>query len=115
MLVVTVDFVVAPDFIDAFRVEMLNNAQASRLGEPGCRRFDVAFCDEDASKVFLYELYDDPAAFEAHKRTGHFRRFDAATAGWVISKVARTFRLVDPEAVPAGSGRKGQSSTVTGA
>lgn len=96
MLVVTVDFVVAPDCIDSFRVEMLRNAQASRREEPGCRRFDVAFCDEDRSKVFLYELYDDRAAFEAHQRTEHFRQFDAATSAWVISKVARTFRLIDP-------------------
>ena len=96
MLVVTVDFVVAPGFIDAFRAEMLSNARASRLHEPGCRRFDVAFSDEDRSKVFLYELYDDRAAFEAHQKTEHFRQFDASTSAWVISKVARTFRLVDP-------------------
>jgi len=96
VLVVTVDFVVAPDFIDAFRVEMLRNAQSSRREEPGCSRFDVAFCDEDRSKVFLYELYDDRAAFEAHQRTEHFRQFDAGTSAWVISKVARTFRLIDP-------------------
>ena len=96
MLVVTVDFVVAADFIDAFRAEMLGNARASSLHEPGCRRFDVAYSDEDRSKVFLYELYDDLAAFEAHQRTEHFRQFDARTSDWVISKVARTFRLVDP-------------------
>ncbi len=96
MLVVTVDFVVAPGFVDAFRVEMLGNARASLLYEPGCRRFDVAFSDEDRSKVFLYELYDDRAAFEAHQRTEHFLQFDAATSAWVISKVARTFRLIDP-------------------
>jgi quinol monooxygenase YgiN len=96
MLVVTVDFVVAPGFVDAFRAEMLGNAQASRLHEPGCRRFDVAYSDEDRSKVFLYELYDDRAAFEAHQRTVHFLQFDARTSAWVISKVARTFRLVDP-------------------
>jgi autoinducer 2-degrading protein len=96
MLVVTVDFVVAPDFIDAFRIEMLGNAQASLSREPGCRRFDVAFSDEDSSKVFLYELYDDRAAFEAHQETEHFRRFDARTSPWVVSKLARTFRLIDP-------------------
>ena len=67
-----------------------------RRNEPGCRRFDVAFSDEDRSKVFLYELYDDRAAFEAHQRTEHFRQFDAATPAWVISKMARTFRLIDP-------------------
>lgn len=95
MLVVTVDFRVKPEFVEAFRSEMLANARASRGREPGCRRFDVAFSDADPALVFLYELYDDAAAFEAHQRTGHFRDFDARTAGWISSKAARTFRLAD--------------------
>lgn len=95
MFVVTVDFIIKPDFIDEFRAEMVRNARASRSGEPGCRRFDVAYSDQDRSLVFLYELYDDAAAFAAHQGTGHFKAFDAATAHWVERKVARTFVLAD--------------------
>lgn len=95
MLVVTVDFRVRPEFVAAFRVEMLANARASRANEPGCRCFDVAFSDSDPTLVFLYELYDDAAAFAVHQQTAHFRSFDNATAGWIETKVARTFRLVD--------------------
>jgi quinol monooxygenase YgiN len=95
MLVVTVDFVIKPGFIAAFRAEMLNNARASRTREPGCRRFDVAFSDTDPALVFLYELYDDAHAFEEHQETAHFREFDERTAGWVDSKKARIFQLVD--------------------
>ena len=94
MLVVTVDFVIKPEHVSTFRTEMVKNARASRT-EPGCRRFDVAFSDSDQTLVFLYELYDDARAFEAHQQTAHFREFDRRTAGWVAGKTARLFRLVD--------------------
>ena len=95
MFVVTVDFVVRAGFVDAFRAEMLANARASRRDEPGCRRFDVAFSDQDRCLVFLYELYDDAAAFAAHQQTAHFMAFDARTAPWIEKKSARTFVLAD--------------------
>jgi quinol monooxygenase YgiN len=74
---------------------MLRNARASREREPGCRRFDVAFSEKDPTLVFLYELYDDAAAFAAHVQERHFKEFDAKTAPWVASKAARTFVLGD--------------------
>jgi autoinducer 2-degrading protein len=95
MLVVTVDFRIKAEFIEAFRVEMLANARASREREPGCRCFDVAFSDRDPSLVFLYELYDDAVAFVVHQQTAHFKSFDATTAPWIETKLARTFKLVD--------------------
>lgn len=95
MLVVTVDFRIKPDFVEAFRGVMLANARASRELEPGCRCFDVAFSDKDRTLVFLYELYDDAAAFAAHQQTAHFKSFDATTAPWIETKLARTFKLVD--------------------
>lgn len=95
MFVVTVDFVIRRGFVDAFRAEMVANARASRTGEPGCRRFDVAYSEGDRSLVFLYELYDDAAAFAAHQQTAHFEAFDRATAPWVERKSARTFLLAD--------------------
>ena len=95
MFVVIVDFIVKPDFVEAFRAEMLRNARASREREPGCRRFDVAFSGQDSTVVFLYELYDDAAAFAAHQQEPHFKEFDAKTAPWIASKAVRTLVLAD--------------------
>ena len=39
--------------------------------------------------MFLYEVYDDRAAFDAHLSTPHFKSFDAATAGMIRSKKVR--------------------------
>jgi len=53
--VVTVLFVAKPEFRAQFRAAMIENAEASRTREPGCRQFDV--CESpDGSDIFLYEI-----------------------------------------------------------
>jgi quinol monooxygenase YgiN len=95
MLVVTVVFEPKPEHAAAFRVAMLANARASRENEPGCRQFDVCI-DPASGTIFLYELYDDRAAFDAHMRTAHFLAFDAQTRGWVARKDVRLYERVAP-------------------
>ena len=88
---VVVTFVVAPEHRGAFREAILENAAASLHLEPGCRVFDVCEGAEGA-EIFLYEIYDDAAAFRAHLATEHFRRFDALTAPWVHDKRVQTYQ-----------------------
>jgi quinol monooxygenase YgiN len=41
--------------------------------EPGCRDY-VALAQKDDPRTFvLYEVYDDEAAFQAHRETEHFK------------------------------------------
>ncbi|MDQ6620734.1 MAG: antibiotic biosynthesis monooxygenase [Pseudomonadota bacterium] len=94
MHVVTVEFVVHPESIEPFMQAMLVNARASLEKEPGCTRFDVCVDPENPSHVFLYELYSDAAAFEAHLRTEHFKSFDALVAPWLQSKRVKRWELV---------------------
>ncbi len=93
MYVVTVDFLVKPAHLSEFREEMLKNARASLELEPGCRQFDVAVSEGDPAHIFLYEIYDDAAAFHAHLETPHFKQFSATVADWVASKQAKMFLL----------------------
>jgi (4S)-4-hydroxy-5-phosphonooxypentane-2,3-dione isomerase len=60
------------DAVDEFRSMIAANAAASVRNEPGCARFDVVELDGDEHRFALYEIYDDAAAFEAHKQTEHF-------------------------------------------
>ena len=93
--VVTVAFRVKPEHRAAFREAILANAAASVAGEPGCSAFDV--CEKaDGSEIFLYEIYDDEAAFKAHLATGHFKRFDALVASWVAEKRVLTYNRLNP-------------------
>jgi (4S)-4-hydroxy-5-phosphonooxypentane-2,3-dione isomerase len=92
--VVTVVFRAKPEQRDAFRKAMVENATASRTREPGCRQFDV--CESPDATIFLYEVYDDEAAFKAHLATDHFLRFDAAVKPWLEHKQVTVYRLLSP-------------------
>lgn len=95
MLVITVTFEIDDAHLDAFRRAVLANAAKSMADEPGCRLFDVAE-HPDKPEFFLYELYDDDAAFDAHRASPHFRQFDAETAAWVKVKRVTRFRRLGP-------------------
>ena len=49
--------------------------------------------------MFLYEVYDDRAAFDAHLATPHFIAVDEATTGMIISKTVRPLALLRPGAI----------------
>ena len=92
---VTVVFVAKPENRDDFRAAMLENAHASRTREPGCRQFDV--CETpDGSEIFLYEIYDDEAAFKAHLATDHYKKFNAQVTPWVAEKRVVTYARLAP-------------------
>ena len=96
MYVVTVVFVAKSAHREAFREAMLRNAQASREREPGCRQFDVCVDPTDSATIFLYEIYDDRAAFEAHARSDHFREFDTTVRDWVAHKAVTIYERIAP-------------------
>ena len=93
-----VDFRLKAGTFDRFRKLIVENARASVRDEPGCRQFDVVIPSGDADRVVLYEIYDDPAAFDAHKRTPHFAAFDRDSAPFVVTKAVTLGQVDDGEA-----------------
>ena len=89
-----VDFRLKAGTFERFRKLIVENARASLRDEPGCRQFDVVIPGGDADRVLLYEIYDDAAAFEVHKRMPHFAAFDRDSAPFVATK-AVTLGWVD--------------------
>ena len=96
MKVLAVEFRIQPARVDDFAAAIAANARASLADEPGCRQFDVCRDPADPCSFFLYELYDDDAAIDAHLAAPHFRAMDAATAGWVEHKTVRRYDRVVP-------------------
>lgn len=96
MYIVTVEFVIKPEDVQRFMPLAVDNARASRGQEPGCWQFDVCVMPEAPNLVFLYEVYGDRGAFEAHLATAHYRSFDAAVRDMVAGKVVRTYVRADP-------------------
>ncbi len=91
--VVVVDLVVHHEALTEFLPMLYENARASLTLEPGCRRFDICQDREEPTRLLLYEIYQDAAAFSAHLATTHFQCFDRDTAEMVRSKAVRQFAL----------------------
>ena len=64
-----VEFDVKPEHRDAFEEVIRSHAQRTKEAESGCVQFDVLIPQRDANKVFLFECYQDAAAFEVHGRS----------------------------------------------
>lgn len=93
MYAVTVTFTLKPDTRKVFLPLMTENAATSLQQEPGCHQFDICLGDDPVT-VFLYEIYDDRAAFEAHLASTHFQSFDTAVAGMIAAKTVCQFAEV---------------------
>lgn len=88
MYAVCVTFKIYSEQLQDFLPLLLANARTSREEETGCQMFDV--CVQDA-EVFLYEIYDDRAAFDLHLASAHFKTFNDSTAHMVASKQVALF------------------------
>jgi quinol monooxygenase YgiN len=73
------------------------NARATQA-EPGCREFTV-LRERDEPRVFvLYEVYDDEAAFEAHRESEHFKHYvldDVVANGRLEQRFAKFYEPLD--------------------
>jgi quinol monooxygenase YgiN len=96
MYVVTASFQIDPKFSSAFREQMIGNARMSRGAEPGCLQFDVCTDPMHKDRIFLYEVYADRAAFDAHLLTAHYKSFEETAGPWITAKDVRTYERIDP-------------------
>ena len=96
MYVITVLFSIKPEHSSEFLQAMVANARTSVADEPGCRQFDVCVSDRNSNDVFLYEVYDSNAAFDAHLASAHFRQFSESTAASVTGKDIQAFERSYP-------------------
>jgi (4S)-4-hydroxy-5-phosphonooxypentane-2,3-dione isomerase len=83
-----VELDIVPADYEKFKAAITENAAAS-VKEAGCRQFDVLFEDGNPHHVFLYEVYDDAAALEAHRATAHFKKYWETTKSMIAKRVAR--------------------------
>jgi autoinducer 2-degrading protein len=87
MFSLVVQMEVRPGRREDFLAGMTANAEATVRDEPGCLRFDVSEVAGDENRFFLYELYADAAAFEAHKASPHFAQWRGIAEQVVANQV----------------------------
>jgi (4S)-4-hydroxy-5-phosphonooxypentane-2,3-dione isomerase len=100
MFVNAVDLDVVPAERENFLAAIKENGAAAAK-EPGCRRFDILNLANDPNHFFLYEVYDNEAAYKAHRETEHFKKFAAtvAAAKMVAKRDARQMSVVAANAM----------------
>jgi quinol monooxygenase YgiN len=74
MLVNAVIYTFPEDKAAAGESALRSLRDASRT-EPGCVTFDVARGVDDPNVFFLYEIWRDQAALDAHYQTPHFQTY----------------------------------------
>ncbi len=95
MHVVTVTFEVNPEKASDFRQAVLAQARNSLRKEEQCRRFDVCINSDRPERIFLYEIYDNAEAFQAHVGSNHFKSFDATVRPWLRDKLVESWSLIE--------------------
>ena len=71
---------------DAFAAAIREVGQASVRSEDGCLVLYAVAEKLVPGRVRVFEIYRDPAAYQAHLQTPHFKKFRATTDGMVKSR-----------------------------
>ena len=95
MIAICVDFEIDPTNLDAFLSIIQKNASESLANEVGCYQFDILQDLQNPTKIFLYELYDDAAAFNLHKQSSHYLEFNQSSSEMVMSKSVRLLQKIN--------------------
>lgn len=88
-----VDIDIVPGQIDNYLAALKENGAAS-VHEPGCRAFNIAVSQKNTNHVFVFEVYDNAAAFDAHLQTDHFKKYAATTKDMVAKRDSHPLSLV---------------------
>lgn len=88
-----VDLVIVPSELPKF-LDAIKENGANAVKEPGCREFNITVLANNPNHVFLFEVYDNEAALEAHRQTPHFKKYQAATQGMVADRNVRALSVI---------------------
>lgn len=75
-----------PAQADAFAIATREVGQASVRSEDGCLVLYAVAEKDNPGRVRVFEIYRDPAAYQAHLQTPHFKTFRATTDAMVKSR-----------------------------
>jgi quinol monooxygenase YgiN len=91
-----------PGLADAFRERIVELVRDVRR-EPGCATFTAYEARDTPGRFYLYEVYPDAAAFDAHLKTDHVRAFISAIPALSTGGPGSLVQLNEipiPDAVP---------------
>lgn len=94
MHVVVVFIEAQPDRRESLAAAVRAHAATCTEREPGCHRYDISVDPIDGSAFLLYQVYEDEAAYLAHRELPHYADFRVLTDPWVRSRRVLTYTAV---------------------
>jgi (4S)-4-hydroxy-5-phosphonooxypentane-2,3-dione isomerase len=79
---------VAPGKRDQVALALKAHGARCLKDEPGTLQFEAALPRDDQSKILIYEVYQDDAAFEAHRNAPSIKQWREETTGMVVNVIA---------------------------
>ena len=86
---------VAPGRRDEFLPLLMAHRARCLKDEPGTLQFDPLVPRDDDTKVLLYEVYQDDAAFDVHRNGPSLARWREETAGMIVKFSVTRCTLVE--------------------
>jgi len=78
------------EYREQFLKEMWADAIGSEKKEPGCMMFNITQDNADPNILYLFEVYKDDKAVEAHKKMPHFTKWLETTKNWLAAPLEIT-------------------------
>ncbi|WP_345243282.1 putative quinol monooxygenase [Nibrella saemangeumensis] len=85
---------IEPDYLEAYKAILAEEAAASVKLEPGVMAIFPMYQKENKTQVRILEIYVSKAAYEQHVKTPHFQKYKTTTA-----KMVKSLKLVDMEGI----------------
>ncbi|MGA2150749.1 MAG: putative quinol monooxygenase [Geobacteraceae bacterium] len=73
------------EFREQFIKEMWADAIGSEKNEPGCLMFNIVHDNADPNILYLFEVYKDDEAVDAHTKMPHFVKWLETTKNWLAA------------------------------
>jgi len=93
LLINEVDLDIRPVQFDAFTAAAKINGAATPH-DPGAHEFNIVVSQKEPHHVFFFEVYDNAAALDAHRQTGHFKTYQGSTKDMVTNRKINQFTSV---------------------
>ena len=88
-----VDLDISPALMTKF-LAALRDDGAGTIKEPGAQEFDATVGQKDRSHVFIFEVYNDSTAWDAHQKTATYGKFIGLTMAMIKTYNIRPFSSV---------------------
>ncbi len=110
MLAIFVTINIQGEYLEQFIQASFGDAEGSVSAEPNCFRFDINQDEEVATRFYLYEVYEDEAAFQHHLNTPHFLKWKTQVEPWFVGELEIVRMKTN---FPSDAGWRAQKGTLT--